>query len=104
MGKGYIFLADNKFSEARTQFEDALRVERANQHEEDKPLSNLELEAKENVGWCMIKEGLLEEGRAQLIGVVDVLDVDESRGPDAARVWTRIGQAEWEMGGRSQRK
>ncbi|KAJ9117523.1 hypothetical protein QFC22_004373 [Naganishia vaughanmartiniae] len=98
MGKGYIFLADDKFSEARTQFADALEVEQEKRKDVEQPLSNLELEAKENVGWCLIKEGLLKEGRTQLMGVVEVLDADESRGQDAARVWTRIGQAEWEMG------
>ncbi|KAJ9098148.1 hypothetical protein QFC21_004477 [Naganishia friedmannii] len=99
MGKGYIFLADDKFSDARTQFAEALEVEQAKRKDTEEPSSGLELEAKENVGWCLIKEGLLEDGKAQLMDVVEVLDADESRGQDAARVWTRIGQAEWGMGG-----
>ncbi|KAJ9092721.1 hypothetical protein QFC19_008646 [Naganishia cerealis] len=99
MGKGYIFLGEDKFSDARKQFEHALEVEVAKRRDADQPLSNSELEAKENVGWCMIKEGLLEEGRAQLLEVVGVFDNDEARNQDAARLWTRIGQAEWEMEG-----
>jgi superkiller protein 3 len=102
MGKGYIYLADDQFADARTQFERALQAEQAKRGDrtEQQPLSSVELEARENVGWCLIKQGLLEEGKEQLMQVVEVLDADESRAQDAARVWTRIGQAEWEMGGR----
>lgn len=102
MGKGYIFLGEGRFSEAREQFENALQVERGKRIVADQAPSNLELEATECVGWSMIKEGRLEEGRVKLLEVVDVLDKDDSRNQDSARVWTRIGQAEWEMQGEFQ--
>lgn len=99
MGKGYVFLGEGRFSEAREQFEQALEIERAKRVSEDQVRSSLDLEATECVGWSMIKEGRLEEGREMLLEMVEVLDKDESRNQDSARVWTRIGQAEWQMGG-----
>jgi superkiller protein 3 len=99
MGKGYIFLGESRFSEAREQFEQALEIERAKRLSEDQVRSDLDLEATECVGWSMIKEGRLEEGRQMLLDMVEVLDRDEARNQDSARVWTRIGQAEWQMGG-----
>jgi superkiller protein 3 len=99
MGKGYVFLGEGRFSEAREQFEQALQIERAKRVSEDQVRSSLDLEATECVGWSMIKEGRLEEGREMLLEMVEVLDKDESRNQDSARVWTRIGQAEWQMGG-----
>lgn len=101
MGKGYIFLGEGRFTEAREQFEAALEIERSKRIVADQAMSNLELEATECVGWSMIKESRLEEGRSKLLEVVDVLDEDESRNQDSARVWTRIGHAEWEMQGQS---
>lgn len=106
MGKGYVFLGESRFSEAREQFEKALEIEKTKRVAADLVRSNLDLEATECVGWSMIKEGRLEEGRKLLLETVDILDQDESRNQDSARVWTRIGQAEWQMqgtyGGRSQ--
>lgn len=97
MGKGYIFLGEGRFTEAREQFEAALEIERSKRIVADQAMSILELEATECVGWSMIKESRLQEGRSKLLEVVDVLDKDESRNQDSARVWTRIGHAEWEM-------
>jgi superkiller protein 3 len=101
MGKGYVFLGEGRYSEAREQFELALDIEKSKYLAVDQAISNVELEATECVGWSMIKEGRLEEGRSKLMEVVDVLDKDESRNQDSARVWTRIGQAEWEMQGKT---
>jgi superkiller protein 3 len=101
LGKGYVFLGEGRYSEAREQFELALEIEKSKHLAVDQAMSNVELEATECVGWSMIKEGRLEEGRSKLMEVVDVLDKDDSRNQDSARVWTRIGQAEWEMQGKS---
>ncbi|KAJ9110552.1 hypothetical protein QFC20_002881 [Naganishia adeliensis] len=69
--------ARGRFTEAREQFEQALEMR----------------------GRSYDQEGRLEEGKQMLLEMVEVLDKDGARNQDSARVWTRLGQAEWQMGG-----
>jgi superkiller protein 3 len=63
--------------------------------------------AKEEVGWCLVNEGKLEQGRDILEGVVETRDSrKETEGKDdeafaRARAWWRLGKTEWDIGGRS---
>jgi superkiller protein 3 len=62
--------------------------------------------AKEELGWCLVNEGKLEEGRDVLEGIVESRDAsleDGARDDEAfvrARAWWRLGQTEWMIGGK----
>ncbi len=65
--------------------------------------------AKEEVGWCFVNEGQLEQGRDVLEEVVQVRDERwerEGKTDEAfarARAWYRLGETEWRIGGESGR-
>jgi superkiller protein 3 len=108
IGRGYVFAGEQRWAEATVEFEKVIELEEKKRGpsslaEEGKPAgsiwSPLETEAKEQQGWCLIKQGRLEEGKAILDGVSEVFDADTTRGEDSARVWWRKGIADWEMGG-----
>ncbi|GMK57364.1 hypothetical protein CspeluHIS016_0401980 [Cutaneotrichosporon spelunceum] len=60
--------------------------------------------AKEELGWCLVNEGKLTEGRDVLEEVVEVRDTrKEQEGKDdeafvRARAWWRLGRTEWMIG------
>lgn len=109
MGRGYVFAGEQRWHEARLEFEKAIALEQESQNstavpKEGQPAgsiwSTFRLEATEQQGWCMTKEAMLAEGIEVLRGVAEVFDADVARKIDSARVWWRIGVAEWEMGGK----
>jgi superkiller protein 3 len=109
IGRGYVFAGEQRWAEATVEFEKVIELEGKKRGpgsliEEGKPAgsvwSPLETEAKEQQGWCLVKQGRLEEGKAILDSVSEVFDVDTTRGEDSARVWWRKGIADWEMGGK----
>jgi hypothetical protein len=109
MGRGYVFAGEQRWHEARLEFEKAIALEKDSQDttvvpKEGQPAgsvwSTFRLEATEQQGWCMTKEAMLAEGIAVLQGVAEVFDLDVARKIDSARVRWRIGVAEWEMGGK----
>ena len=63
--------------------------------------------AKEEVGWCLVNEGQLNEGRETLEEVVQLRDTkwEESGKEDEAlpraRAWWKLGRVEWMIGGKS---
>jgi hypothetical protein len=65
--------------------------------------------AKEEVGWCLVNEGQLNEGREILEEVVQLRDTkwEESGKEDEAlpraRAWWRLGRVEWMIGGELKR-
>jgi superkiller protein 3 len=110
MGRGYIFAGEQRWNEARLEFEKVITLENKRQDstavpKEGQPVGSLwsasRLEATEQQGWCMTKEGMLEDGIEVLQSVAEVFDTDVARKTDSARVWWRIGVAQWEMGGKS---
>jgi len=60
--------------------------------------------AREELGWCLVNEGKLEEGRDVLESVVEIRDTrKEQEGKDdealqRARAWWRLGRTEWMIG------
>lgn len=66
--------------------------------------------AKEELGWCLVNRGKLQEGREVLEEVVELRDsrkekLEEGKEDDEAfaraRAWWRLGQTEWKIGGES---
>lgn len=61
--------------------------------------------AKEELGWCLVNQGKLTEGRDVLEEVVELRDTrKEQEGKDdeaypRARAWWRLGRTEWMIGG-----
>lgn len=88
----------SKWSEARKNFQILLDA-----GGDDKST----VSAKEEVGWCLVNENKLVEGRELLEQVVEVRDArkeQEGRDDEAftrARAWWRLGRTEWMIGGRS---
>lgn len=66
--------------------------------------------AREELGWCLVNEGKLNEGRDVLEEVVEVRDTrKEQEGKDdeanlRARAWWRLGRTEWMIGDDESRK
>lgn len=60
--------------------------------------------AREELGWCLVNEGKLEEGRDVLESVVEMRDTHKEQDPKSdepvarARAWWRLGQTEWMIG------
>jgi superkiller protein 3 len=85
-----------KWAEAREEFQHLLDVGGG-----DKDM----VSAKEEVGWCLVNEGKLEEGRDILEEVVEKRDSRNEAGASddeafaRARAWWRLGQTEWMIGG-----
>lgn len=66
--------------------------------------------AKEELGWCLINQDKLQDGRNVLEEVVELRDsrkekLEEGKEDDEAfvraRAWWRLGQTEWRIGGES---
>ena len=61
--------------------------------------------AKEEVAWCLVNEGKLEDGRQILEEIVELRDArwEETKKDDKAfpraRAWWRLGRTEWLIGG-----
>ncbi|WOO77688.1 Superkiller protein 3 [Vanrija pseudolonga] len=66
--------------------------------------------AREELGWCLVNEGKLEEGRDVLESVVEIRDTrkeQEGKNDEAyprARAWWRLGRTEWMIGDDESRK
>ncbi|WVQ80586.1 hypothetical protein IAT38_002691 [Cryptococcus sp. DSM 104549] len=89
-----IYQAAGKWAEARMHFQILL-----DEGGDDKEMVN----AREEVGWCLVNEGKLEEGRDILEGIVEVRDGKEGRereneAAERARAWWRLGRTEWMIG------
>jgi len=104
-----VFAGEQRWHEARLEFEKAIALEKESQDptatpKEGQPAGSVwspfRLEATEQQGWCMAKETMRAEGIEVLRGVAEVFDTDVARKTDSARVWWRIGVTEWEMGGK----
>jgi superkiller protein 3 len=60
--------------------------------------------AREELGWCLVNEGKLAEGRDVLESVVEVRDTRKEQegaddeAPQRARAWWRLGRTEWMIG------
>ena len=63
--------------------------------------------AREELGWCFVSEGKLEQGREMLEEVVEMRDSrwkqggKEDEALPRARAWWRLGRTEWMIGGES---
>lgn len=95
MGRGRILQAANDWEAARTEFQSVVDIAGD---------AAVGIEAKEEVGWCLVKEKKIEEGREVLETVVELRDTraEETGGgeeKDRARAWWRLGMAEWALGG-----
>lgn len=97
-GLGQIQQAAGQWSDARTQFQTLLEGGAGDARD----VTN----AKEEVGWCLVNEGKLDEGRDVLEEVVEVRDTekeqygkeDPKRDYARARAWWRLGRTEWMIG------
>ncbi len=78
-------------------------IEEVNRAGTEYAMGKVEQQAREEVGWCLIKGGELESGQEIIKGVLEVLEGAADRALDVARCLWRIGQAEWEMGGATHR-
>ena len=104
MGRAYIMQFAQKWSEARELFAKVVRLRTL----EDVDVG---LEAREEWAWCGLKEaeGLgeeevvvkLKEAVDALEGVRDRLELEEGLEKRKARVWWRLGQCHWQLGGKS---
>jgi superkiller protein 3 len=106
MGRGYVFAGELRWKEARIEFEKVIELEQAKNPQVEAKDGGMEtshtafaLEALEQRGWCLIQEGDLEAGKTVLQEVAVVLDAQPARNQDSARIWWRIGMAEWQLGG-----
>ena len=93
MGRGRILQAAGDWDAARNEFQTVMDA-------------TGNVEAQEEVGWCLVKDGKVEEGREVLETVVELRDTkaEENGGgeeKDRARAWWRLGMAEWTLNGRS---
>lgn len=94
--RAQIFQTAGNWREARKHFQQIL-----DQGGEEKEM----VAAREEVAWCLVNEGSLEEGRDILEGVVELRDErKETSGKDdepyaRARAWWRLGRTEWMIGG-----
>ena len=95
--RAQIYQAAGNWTEARKIFQALLD---AGQDQKDT------IAAKEEVGWCLVNEDKLEEGRDMLEEVVEMRDGRwEQKGKDdealpRARAWWRLGRTEWMIGGK----
>ncbi|BEI86438.1 hypothetical protein CcaverHIS002_0607250 [Cutaneotrichosporon cavernicola] len=94
-GIGQILEVAGDWSGAQDEFKRLL-----DQGGEDKEM----IAAKEELGWCLVNQGKLTEGRDVLEEVVEVRDTrKEQEGKDdealvRARAWWRLGRTEWMIG------
>ena len=93
-----ILETSGKWSEARQHFQTIL-----DQGGEEKMM----VAAREELGWCLVSEGKLNEGRDILEEVVGSRDTrweqtgNEDEALPRARAWWRLGKTEWSIGGTS---
>lgn len=104
MGRAYVMQAARKWSDARLLFAKVVKI---------RTLSDvgMGLEAKEEWAWCGAMEALqveeveakekLEEALNALTDVKDHLETEEGLESRKARVWWRLGQCYWRLGGAS---
>lgn len=100
MGRGSIFQAQGEYAAARKDFQRVLNLETAGASE-DQPFagSDAALKAGEEIGWCLVKEDSLQDGKVVLEKVATALENLPGQEVAASRVEWRIGVVEWEMGG-----
>lgn len=91
---GQIFETAGKWEKARAEYQTLLDL-----GGDEKQM----VSAREELGWCLVNEGKLEEGRDVLEHVVEVRDSrkeqedkDDEKRP-RARAWWRLGQTEWKI-------
>lgn len=107
IGRGYVFAGEQKWSEAQVEFEKVINLEEQARGDalpkEDLPAgttwSPIEIEAREQQGWCLVKQGSSQQGKAILSDVAQMFDLSELRSEESARIWWRIGCADWDLGG-----
>lgn len=98
--RAQVFQASGSWAEARKNFQILL-----DNGGDDKEM----VAAKEEVGWCLVNEGKLADGRDVLEEVVEMRDARwEQEGKDdeampRARAWWRLGRTEWMIGGKQEK-
>lgn len=100
MGRAQIFQSEHQYEKAYNEFQTIIDLE-SKGRTEDMAISQPELQAREEAGWCQIKQGDLEKGKLMINEVVEVLQKTEAKDLDLARCLWRIGVADWELGGES---
>lgn len=90
MGRGCVLQYGGQWSEAEAVFS---RVGALN------PNHDVRLEAREELAWCIVQSGRLEDGVSELKEVVQTLDNEEGKEEAKARAWWRLGKSLWESGG-----
>ena len=93
MGRGYVLEAAHKLEEAAKLF---LKV--ASQLRNDVDVG---LVAREQHAWCLIqkKQPDLDTAIAELQSVLDQIETLDGYDERKARVWWRLGQCYWKLGG-----
>lgn len=92
---GVILQTANNWAGAREHFQTLL-----DQGGEEKEM----VAAREELGWCLVNEGQLAEGRDVLEAVVEIRDSrkeqegKDDEAPQRARAWWRLGRTEWMIG------
>lgn len=93
--RAQIYETAGQWSDARQHFEKIVQ---------DGLNEKQRLDSKEEVGWCLVNEGKLEEGRDMLEEVIQVRDTKadkekEAEARERGRTWWRLGKTEWMIGG-----
>lgn len=105
MGRGTILQAQNRWADARADFQKIYDLETSEENGGDDEaalnLSEDALRAGEQVGWSLVKEGQPTQGRDALDRIASALEVMPGQDLAASRVQWRIGVALWESGGKS---
>lgn len=100
--RAQIFQVANKWAEARKHFQILLDQTQSAESETDEKNN---VNAKEELAWCLVNEGKLDEGRELLESVVEVrsgndrFDAKDEQALARARAWWRLGRTEWMIGG-----
>lgn len=91
MGRGYVLQAANKWEDAAKLFKIVA----------DQAPNDIEtgLVAREEHGWCMVQLGRVDEALQELQEVLDELEQVEGYETRKARLWWRVGQCYWRLGG-----
>ncbi len=90
-GRGYIREEAGQWESARSDFEQVVAL--------TSEVDLLRLEAREQAAWCQVQEGSLIEGASRLADVAAELVDRKDKAVESARVWWKLGQAEWLQGG-----
>ena len=91
MSRGSILLASKEWSAAKESFDRVVSVDTQLFHA---------LRAREESAWCESRLGQYESAAAHFEEVLRYLEAEERDGFDIARCLWRLGQTQWDAGGR----